>query len=46
MKSVQDGVDELLPTTEFLKSRIYYFIRQIREIVIVSTSYVSLHYVP
>ena len=41
MKNVQDGVNELLPTTEFLKSRIYYFIRQIRNIVIVS-SYVSL----
>jgi len=41
MKSVQDGVNELSPTTKFLKSRIYYFICQIHTIVIVS-SYVSL----
>ncbi|KIM35090.1 hypothetical protein M413DRAFT_32762 [Hebeloma cylindrosporum] len=34
MKSVQDGVNELLPTTELLKSRINHFIRQIRNIVI------------
>jgi len=41
MKSIQDGVNELLPATECLKSSIYYFIRRIREIVIVST-YISL----
>ena len=41
MRDIQDGVNELLPASEYLKSRIYCFIHRIREVVIVST-YLSL----
>lgn len=41
MKTIQDAVNELLLATEFLKSRIYYLILNIRGTVIVST-YLSL----
>lgn len=41
MKGIQDGVNDLLPATKCLESRIYYFIHRIRETVIVST-YISL----
>lgn len=39
MKDIQDAVNRLLPTTEFLNSRIYYLIRQIRQTVMVSYIY-------
>ena len=38
MNSIQDAVNHMLPAAQFLNSRIYYLIRQIRQVVMVSSS--------
>jgi len=36
MSGIQDAVNQLSPATEFLNSRVYHLIRQVREAVMVS----------